>query len=220
MPSVSSINIFAGDTKDTTACAPDRDAFETAVAKARVNKIAAGLAKSVGGSLIEAFLGPQLTSALKTNFADTIGNIHAAIDDDTENLRLVASSLDTVYDCRRKLSRTLSKDVGAGKMARADAEAQVTLMRTVMREDTEAAGKVLGEVQKRTDDLRVATQKAKAEATTSEQKKQVQETEKALQSNQNAHSDAKKKVHVVATRQEGTITLGALFQWIRSIIPV
>ena len=142
-----------------------------------------------------------------------MAGITDAIKNDTQNMELVTSKLDAVYDCRKTLARTINRDVRRGTVARAAAKKQMALLSTLMEEDVSLAQKVLGELGERSSDFRVATKTARKSAATKSQRKKVRKAEKALQTNQAVYEKSDAKVARIQAKSEGEdFNLASLFR--------
>jgi hypothetical protein len=178
MPSLSS------KPDDHTECSEPHNSFDSAVTR---TKAVRGMT-DIGGSAITIYLqslfGASMAEALKEIFFKTVGDLAAAIDTDADNLKLVGSRLQGVYDCRAALAKKTRADLRRGKIARADAVAQVALLKTLTPEAAKDARSVLGDAKARAESYSLAARTAKINATTRKQRNEAAEAERALQRNQ------------------------------------
>ncbi|GFE51913.1 hypothetical protein So717_36660 [Roseobacter cerasinus] len=153
-----------------------------------------------------------LDRLLQNNFIGTVQKISAALDLDAKNLAQTATALDRVYDCRAARARVLRQSAG-GSIPRDEARTEMQALRKQMAADLSLAENVLGKVDKRRDNFRLATRKARSEATTSSERAEVSKAERSLQSSQTSYRQSERRVSNVKTASAGSAFIISL-NWI------
>jgi hypothetical protein len=197
---------------DLTACyATERVAFYDAIKEVRDAQsavFAAGFAALIGAA-VTTYSSSIATQLIAAGFAVTMVALIADITADRTRIENVTTTFDALMACRRQEANAIKSDVAAQRLARADGEAAMAKLRTLIAEDVEAARAVNETLQQRTAEFQLSAEEAKKEAVNAptpekrqEQEQEVKKAEAAVQTNQQAVSQQTATIEQAAVLEQ------------------
>ncbi|MEM6678290.1 MAG: hypothetical protein AAF675_10505 [Pseudomonadota bacterium] len=184
-------------------CADVRKEYRTTANTALAKRGVLTTLGNIGGAFVTVWLGEPLKNALADNFSETVDGLNGAIIDDADRLQRATKALDAVYDCRRTLASEVNEEYLSRQISRSDAQTRLDELRALTEDDLELARRVLSDVGERNAEFQVAVREVRRTARTPAQRKKVEETELALQTNQNAFEDSSAQVEEIEVASAG-----------------
>jgi len=191
-------------TPDTTQSSSLRAELYSAIERTESARKSDALVEGfIGIALPMLISGGQFGQALQQNFAQAVTELRSASAQDAENMRIVTQRLEAVRRNRVEQAAEINREARRNAARRRELGDEMALLRTLMQEDATAAAGVLGTVEERSEQFELAAAEARQKAKTPEQRRQVREVDRTLQTNQAVYQSSKQEIAKVEAEAKG-----------------